>query len=266
MLPTIIIRFTFLIACFYASLLSAAAYVPYQEKAASGGFWAVKGGAGYSIPASFLSQVTLLNSNPSKPNNPIFNGYNNLMQTQQSTLPLFYLGLQKTFVFDAPFFHSLSLGPTFYYQQIQSSGSGALITQPNTTNFDYSLTSQQLSVMLELQWTPFVFWNHFAPYVILGGGMNTNNMAFNVTPSSPGTITPMPNSFSQRQWGFSADVGLGAEILFSKRWGLDLRYLYLKNFNNTLSDLSLDGPVTYNNSSHNFVLSLIYRFGFGDNA
>jgi opacity protein-like surface antigen len=262
MLRKIIIISGFLIACVYANFVSAATYDSYQEKGPTG-FWAIKGGAGYSIPAKFLNQTSLVNANPLNPSDPSFNGTNILTQKRQSTLPLFYLGLQKSFILDIPFVYSLSIGPSFYYQQSKSSGSGILTSQPNRTNFDYTFNNQQLLMMLELQWTPVLLWNHFAPYLMLGGGMNTHNMAFTATPLSTYT-QPMPSNTTQRQWGFSVDVGLGAEILLGQHWGFDLRYVYFKNFNNTLSGVSVNGPVPYTNSSHNFLLSVIYRFGFSE--
>jgi opacity protein-like surface antigen len=256
MLTTIKKGLVFLMASVSVSSVLAAKYMPYEQKGPVA-FWEVKGGLGYSLTNKFLDQVDIVNTLVSTDHTVT----NQLQQESQSTSPLFYLSLQKTWILDKPAFYALSVGPTFYYQAIQSKGSGNRADLPSDIShtFNYTFNNSQFLLMMELQWTPVLLAKYFAPYVVLGAGLNSQNLVFNVTPVVAGS--PMPSNVNARQMGASVDAGLGMEVLFNQNWGLDLRYVYLKNFNNNLAGISETGSVTYQNTSHNVLLSLVYRFG-----
>ena len=232
----------------FSTALKAAIYESYTEKGPNG-FWEVKLGAGLSSAKSGLDgqQVTALNSfgtpitstiSENKPNMPL----------------VYYFSIHKTFVFDKTGIYALSLGSDIYYQQLKSDGYG---TNPNLTTYNYSFTGTQALWLVDVKWTPVLLWHHLAPYAVLGMGVNraTNNF---IVPF----IDPSPPSVTSNQFGLAVEMGLGAEIMFNQSWGLDLRYAYLKSFNQSLQGISTDGPIALAGNSHNFLLSLVYRFGF----
>ena len=234
------------IAVLLAFTLSSKA-VDYTDHYEKGPSWALKGGAGLAMMGAPLNGQQVTNGATTT----------NLLETASSIAPAFYLSAQRAFVFNKTALYALSIGPSFYYTQFQSTGQG---TASNANNYNYSFTTRQILALLEIQWTPIVLWRYFAPYVVLGAGMNMMTNTFSAVDLSTG-IFPYPSSSQSSQSSFAADIGLGAEIMLNKHWGLDVRYIYLKSFGQTVTGISDAGALTLAGNTNVILLGLIWRFG-----
>jgi opacity protein-like surface antigen len=235
-------------------------YEEYQEKPAQG-FWQLKGGAGFAMTGPILQGGAFTVPNLSLPGE-----IDNNQITEKSKSASFapYLSFQKSFVFNNTPLYALAFGPTIYYEQLKSTGQITNLTGiPTFIAYNYSLKNTQIALMLEAQWSPILLWSRFAPYLVLGVGINRMTNNFNsVIQNSVQNPTPLNNANST-QYTLAADVGLGAEFMINKSLGIDLRYIYLYNFASKLTGISSTAsPIPFKSNTNTILLGIVWRFAF----
>jgi hypothetical protein len=240
----------------------AATYEEYQAKSPQS-YWEAKGGIGFSSSGPLLAGATTTNLNLNDGNNPHQIATSKITEKSVSASPLIYLNLQRTFVLDQAPLYALSFGLSFYYQQLQSTGN-SFETGPGASgepSANYTFTSKQMLPMLEIQWTPILLWHCLAPFIVVGGGLNYAKNAFNVVLTPEGQGAYAPGNANSTQLAPAADIGIGLNLMFNERWGMDLRYVYLKSFSQKITGDISTSPVTFGGATNSLLLSAVYRFG-----
>jgi len=184
-----------------------------------------------------------------------------LKQNQSTTLPTFHVAVSEALTFAEAANTLWGIGPHFYYQHINYSGSVYQYGVPTLDNYSYKSTAEIFDLLLEGQVRFLGLAFSVQPLLVAGVGVGYSSIDYYDYAGTgvPGGRIHTPYYYN---WNAIFDVGAGLSFPFSERGSIELEYLYLYNGTITSgSGSSLLHPFSVNLNSNNIMLNIRYTVG-----
>lgn len=202
---------------------------------------------------------------PDKPNSIIYltpTLRDTLVNSTQEHYPTFNISAKEIFPISRnKYLDSITIGPSFIYQKMAFNGEVWVFGLPQLNNYNYTLTTENLDLLLEGDLRFATMSHGVYPFLTMGAGIARANVHYN---ESANTGVP-PNTElhldSQYNFNFIYELGVGLGMQLNPRCDIFIRYAYLHLGETNTSKttyVNLLKPVSITQNSQNIFIGFNY--------